>query len=209
MTMPTSCRAGDGAHRRAVGDRHAGVARGAAVHADRLQPLPFKPRPRGDDQDRPICPALRTVITGPPGNANTARAAVTLPAGIGVNLDALQRACSLGAAGRRPRVPSARARRAAPSARSPLLPPLTGPVFLAALPGEALPGLRVDLAGVVSLTLTAAASSGREPDCAPSSPASRTCRSSGSSCRSTAGHGDLRAVKDAVPRAAAADRRPS
>jgi hypothetical protein len=36
---------------------------------------------------------------------------------------------------------------------SPLLPPLTGSVYLAALPGQLLPGVRVDLSGVVSLSL--------------------------------------------------------
>ena len=97
-------------------------------------------------------PSLRTVITGPPGNANTARAAVTLPAGISVNLDALQRACSLTQQAAGPCPESARVGRAV--ARSPLLPDLTGPVFLAAQAGQPLPGIRVDLSGVVSLSLT-------------------------------------------------------
>jgi hypothetical protein len=39
------------------------------------------------------------------------------------------------------------------SARTPLLPPLSGPVYLAELPGQLLPGLRVFLSGTVSMSL--------------------------------------------------------
>jgi hypothetical protein len=112
--------------------------------------LPFEPQLQASISSGRF-PSLHTVITGPPGNANTATAAVTLPAAAGVNTAALQSACTLAqqAAGRCPEA----ARVGTAVARTPLLPTLTGPVFLAALPGQVLPGVRVDLHGVVSLSL--------------------------------------------------------
>ena len=117
------------------------------------------------------------MITGPAGNANTARAAVTLPAGINVNLAALQHACTLAQQAAGPCPQSSRVGSAV--ALSPLLPQLSGPVFLAAQSGQPLPGMRVDLSGVVSLSLIGTVR--RASRCGPSSPGSRTCRSSASS----------------------------
>ena len=95
-------------------------------------------------------PALHTVITVPRGNAATKTAAVTLPPGFAINADALQRTCTIAQQPACP--PTARVGRAL--ARSPLLPvPLAGPVFLAQLPGQVLPGLRMALGGPVNLTL--------------------------------------------------------
>ena len=157
MTLPTSCRPATAriAARSANGTPASRAAPPFTPTA--CNRLAFRPRLEATIGSSDL-PALRTVITGPAGNANTARAAVTLPPGIGVNLGAVQGACSLAeqAAGGCPE----RSRVGRAMARSPLLPPLTGPVYLASLPGEPLPGLRVDLTGVVSLTLTAAASSG-------------------------------------------------
>jgi hypothetical protein len=96
-------------------------------------------------------PALRTVITGPPGNANTATAAVTLPSALAINLAALQNICTTPQQAAGPCPPASRVGRAI--AVTPLLPALSGPVFLAELPGQTLPGLRVDLGGTVSLSL--------------------------------------------------------
>jgi hypothetical protein len=150
MTMPTGCVP-------AIARVSARSANGttAARAAPPFTPtacaqLPFKPTiAAGITSDS--APALKTVITGPPNNANTASAAVTLPAGVIVATAALQNVCTLAqqAAGSCP--DSARIGRAVAS--SPLLPPLTGSVFLAALPGQVLPGVRVDLRGVVSLSL--------------------------------------------------------
>ena len=149
MTLPTSCKPATAtiAARSASGTP---ATRAAApftpTACDRLE---FKPQLEATINTART-PALRTVITGPPGNANTATAAVTLPAGIGVNLDALQRSCC--SPSRPPgRVQTARVGTAI--ARSPLLPQLSGPVFLAAQAGQVLPGIRVDLSGVVSMSL--------------------------------------------------------
>ena len=151
MTLPTSCGPATAsiAARSATGTQ---VTRAAPPFTPTAcDKLPFAPQIAATI-DNSRTPALRTVITGPPGNANTATAAVTLPAGISVNLDALGRACTLEQQAAGPCPESARVGRAV--ARSPLLPALTGPVFLAAQAGQPLPGIRVDLSGVVSLSLT-------------------------------------------------------
>jgi hypothetical protein len=150
MTMPTGC----GAATALVTATSAGgtsVSRAAPPFTPTAcSKLPFKPTLQATlSSDR--LPSLHTVITGPPGNANTATAAVTLPAAVGVNPAALQGSCTLAQQAAGPCPAASRVGRAV--ARTPLLPPLTGPVSLAALPGKVLPGLRVDLSGVVSLSL--------------------------------------------------------
>jgi hypothetical protein len=150
MTMPTSCRA---ATARVVARSDAGTAVSRA--APPFTPtacgrLPFKPQLQASMSNDPL-PAIRTVITGPPGNANTAAAAVTLPSGLLVNTDALANVCTFAQQAAGPCPPTARVGSAL--VRSPLLPPLTGSVFLAEVPGQNLPGVRVDLAGVVKLSL--------------------------------------------------------
>jgi hypothetical protein len=150
MTLPTSC----GPATASIAARSANgtqVTRAAPPFTPTgCDALPFKPQIAATITAGRT-PALHTVITGPPGNANTARAAVTLPAGISVNLDALQHACSLAQQAAGPCPEAARVGRAV--AQSPLLPRLSGPVFLAAQAGQPLPGIRVDLSGVVSLSL--------------------------------------------------------
>jgi hypothetical protein len=150
MTMPTSCRT---ATARVV----ARSANGTTVNrtAPAFRPtacarLAFKPKLQATMSNDPL-PTIRTVITGPPGNANTAAAAVTLPLGLAVNTDALSNVCTLPEQKAGPCPPATRVGGAL--VRSPLLPPLTGSVFLAEVPGQNLPGVRVDLAGVVKLSL--------------------------------------------------------
>src|SRR3954469_7221488 len=142
MTMPTGC---------GPATAHVTATSANGTTANRAAPpftptacgkLPFKPRLAASIANGPL-PSLHTVITGPPGNANTATAAVTLPAAVGVNATALQRSCTLAQQAAGPCPEAARVGRAV--ARTPLLPTLVGPVFLASLPGQVLPGLRVDL----------------------------------------------------------------
>jgi hypothetical protein len=150
MTMPTGCGPAT-ARVTAASANNTKVSRAAPPFTPTAcAKLPFKPILEATVSNGPL-PSLRTVITGPPGNANTATAAVTLPAAVGVNLDALQNICTTAqqAAARCPE--PARVGRA--TARTPLLPPLSGPVYLAALPGQPLPGLRLFLSGTVSISL--------------------------------------------------------
>jgi hypothetical protein len=110
--------------------------------------LPFAPRVSARIGSRRK-PALRTVITVPPGHAATRQAAVTLPRGVSPDLEQVRAVCQPGAAC------PAGARIGRAVAQSPLLPvPLSGPVYLALVPGESLPGLVLDLGGPVSLRLT-------------------------------------------------------
>jgi hypothetical protein len=150
MTMPTSCKPAT-ATAAATSAANTTVTRSAPPFTPTAcAKLPFKPSLQATLSNGTL-PALRTVISGPPGTANTASAAVVLPRALGVNVDALQSICTGAqqAAGRCPE-PS-RVGRAA--ARTPLLPPLAGPVYLAELPGQVLPGLRVFLSGTVSMSL--------------------------------------------------------
>jgi hypothetical protein len=151
MTMPTSCRTAT-ARLLARSDAGTAVTRSApAFTPTACGRLPFKPQIAATLSNDAL-PTLRTVITGPAGNANTASAAVTLPKGLAVNTALLGSTCTLaqqqvGACPEASRVGRA-------VASSPLLPPLRGPVSLAQLQGRVLPGVRVDLSGVVRLSLT-------------------------------------------------------
>jgi hypothetical protein len=152
MTMPTGCKP---ATARVVAKSDAGttVTRSAPPFTPTAcNRLPFNPQMTATLSNERL-PSIRTVITGPAGNANTASAAVTLPANLAFNLDVLQQTCTLAmqAAGPCPQT----SRIGSAVANSPLLPPLTGPVFIASLPGHVLPGVRVDLSGVVNLSLRA------------------------------------------------------
>jgi hypothetical protein len=112
--------------------------------------LPFAPRV-GATIGSARRPALRTVITVPPGQAATQTAAVTIPRGIGVDLGAIEHICTLEqqASGCDE---GSRLGRAV--ARSPLLPvPLTGTVHVAVVPRQGFPGVLLDLRGPVSLKL--------------------------------------------------------
>jgi hypothetical protein len=150
--MPTSCRPAQ-ASIAAVSDAGTAYSR----QADPFTPtgcdrVPFAPRLEATVANTRR-PSLQTVITVPRGHAATATAAVTLPRGLTVNVAALRDACTLDeqAAGPCP----ARARVGSAVARTPLLAdPLTGPVSLAMQAGQPLPGLRLDLAGAATLSLT-------------------------------------------------------
>jgi hypothetical protein len=159
MTMPTGC-APATAKLVATSANGTSVTKPAAPFTPTdCAKLPFRPAISGT-VTAGRQPSLQTVITGPPDNANTAAAAVTLPVGVAVNTAAVANECTLAqqAAGPCPDV----ARVGGALAQSPLLPPLTGPVFLAELPGQPLPGVRVDLSGVVSLSLAGTVTAGKQ-----------------------------------------------
>ena len=159
MTMPTGCRPAT-ARVAATSANGTAVTRTAAPFTPTAcGRLPFAPQIGGSvSADR--LPSLRTVITGPADNANTASVLVTLPVGVAVNTPSIANMCTLPqqAAGPCP----AASRVGSAVAQSPLLPALTGSVFLAELPNQPLPGVRVDLSGVVSLSLTGTVATGKQ-----------------------------------------------
>jgi hypothetical protein len=153
-SLPTSCAPAQ-ARIAAVSSAGTAASRLAAPFTPTgCDQLPYAPRiEAGIDSSR--TPSLRSVITVPRGHAATARASVTLPRGIGINLAALSDVCTLAeqATGSCP----VRARIGGALARSPLLPSaLTGPVMLAEMPGQPFPGLRLELGGPATLTLAGA-----------------------------------------------------
>jgi hypothetical protein len=151
VSLPTSCKPAQ-ARIAAVSGAGTAVSRAAAPFTPTgCDKVPFAPRLEATI-DSTRMPGLRTVITVPRGHASTAAAAVTLPRAVAVNVAALNDVCTLDeqAAGPCP----ARARVGSAEARTPLLAqPLAGPVTLAALAGQPLPGLRMDLSGAAALTL--------------------------------------------------------
>jgi hypothetical protein len=136
----------------------------APYQAERCDALAFSPRisatlgGRGQTGSK-AKPALKTVISVPPGQAATRSVSVTLPPVAGVDLARISSRCTVAQAAadacpRAARVGSARA-------DTSLLPvPLTGDVYLADLAGQGLPGLlvrftspaRLDLAGTIEFT---------------------------------------------------------
>lgn len=150
-SLPTSCKPAQ-AHVSAVSSAGTAVSRAAAPFTPTgCDKVPYAPRFEAT-LSHIRHPSLRTVITVPKGHAATSVAAVTLPRDLTVEPAALGDTCTLEeqAAGPCP----ARSRVGSALARSPLLPaPLAGPVMLAMLPGQPLPGLRMDLSGPASLTL--------------------------------------------------------
>ncbi len=157
MTMPTGCGAATAGLAAASANGTAVAKQAAPFTPTACDKLPFQPQFSGTISTGRK-PSLRTVITGPPGNANTASAAVTLPSGVSVDLAAARNACTLAQQAAGPCPDSAHVGTAV--AQSPLLPPLTGPVSLAQIVGQTLPGVRVDLSGVVSLSLAGTVSLG-------------------------------------------------
>jgi hypothetical protein len=149
-SLPTACKP---AQARIAAVSAAGTA--ASRLADPFTPtgcdkVPFAPRLEATVASTKL-PTLKTVITVPRGHASTATASVTLPRALAVNVAALNDVCTLEeqAAGPCPE----RARVGSAVARTPLLAqPLTGPVLLASVPGQPLPGLRMDLSGAAALT---------------------------------------------------------
>ncbi len=97
-------------------------------------------------------PGLTTTLTQGPGEANTKRVELVLPAGISIDSTRIDRACPLAtfeAGGCEARSILGRA-----SATTPLLlEPLSGPVTMVSVPGVPLPELRIQLNGVLPITL--------------------------------------------------------
>ncbi len=152
VSLPTSCAAAQATVAAVSGAGTASTRAATPFTPTGCDKVPYAPGLEASIGNRRQ-PSLRTVITVPAGHASTAGAAVTLPAGITINSSALADTCTLAeqAAGPCP----ARARVGTALARSPLLPaPLTGQVSLAAIAGQTLPGLRLDLTGPASLSLT-------------------------------------------------------
>ena len=152
VSLPTSCKPAQ-ARIAAVSAAGTAASRQAAPFTPTgCDKVPFAPRLEAAISASRT-PSLQTVITVPRGHASTASAAVTLPRGVSVNANALRDTCTLAeqAAGPCP----ARARVGGAVARTPLLAdPLAGPVLLASIPGQQLPGLRLELSGAASLALT-------------------------------------------------------
>jgi len=150
MTLPTSC--GPATARVAAKSADGtGATRAAAPFTPTAcAKLPFKPQFAATISSGHL-PSLSTVITGADGDANAASATVTLPKGIGVNLAAASNTCSVAQQAAGPCPAASHVGRAI--AQSPLLPTLSGPVSLAEITGQPFPGIRVDLSGVVSLSL--------------------------------------------------------
>lgn len=154
VSLPTSCKPAQ-ARIAAVSGAGTAVSRAAApftpTGCDRV---PFAPRLEATVASTRL-PSLQTVITVPRGHASTAGASVTLPRTLAVNPAALGDLCTLDEQAAGPCPP--RARVGSAEARTPLLAqPLTGPVTLAALPNQPLPGLRMDVSGAASLSLVGA-----------------------------------------------------
>lgn len=98
-------------------------------------------------------PGLSTTVSQGSGQSNTRRVQITLPAGISVDVDRIDRACPLATfeAGKCP----AQSTLGRASAVTPLLPSaLSGPVTMVAVPGSPLPELRIALGGLLPITLS-------------------------------------------------------
>jgi hypothetical protein len=99
-------------------------------------------------------PTLRTIITVPPANAATSSATVMLPKRLGLALP-VRSVCTADQAAADACPASSQV--GTVTAQTPLLPvPLSGPVYVAQVPGQLLPGLRLALGGLVQLRLTGA-----------------------------------------------------
>ena len=98
-------------------------------------------------------PSLRVVVSQTPGQANSSRMEVVLPAGLAPDLDRLQSVCKLEVYEQNACPPESV--KGTATAYTPLLPqPLSGPVTFVQIPGEPLPGLRIKLQGAITLDLT-------------------------------------------------------
>jgi hypothetical protein len=132
-------------------------SRSTTYTTDNCGALPYAPviaatlgatGPKGKERK----PALTTVISVPAGHAATRTTVVTLPERMGVDVAGLGGVCSLEqqAADACPEA----ARIGTVQARTPLLDaPLSGPVYMAQVQGQLLPGLRLVLNGQVKLRL--------------------------------------------------------
>jgi hypothetical protein len=157
MTAPTGCSAGSVVMRATSRSGTASAPKQAAIRPVSCAALPFRPAlsasigARGPAKARNK-PTFRTVVTVPDGDATSRRTAVALPARLGLDLAHLPPVCAQAQASA-DACPAA-SRVGSVQAESPLLPaPLSGPVFIAAVPGELLPGLHLSLSGIVKLQL--------------------------------------------------------
>lgn len=104
-------------------------------------------------------PGLTATLAQGPGEANTKKVELLLPAGISVDVTRINRACPIATfqAGGCP----ATSRLGKAVASTPLLStPLTGPVTMVQVPGAPLPELRIELNGVLPITLAGTISAG-------------------------------------------------
>jgi hypothetical protein len=152
MTMPTSC----GPAKTTI-EAPPNAPQSATFTPTGCAGLPFAPQfaasldARGPAGAR-YQPEFRTVITVPAGHAATSSAHVALPERFTLQPAAIKAVCTLEqqAADACP----AAARVGSVTAHTPLLPvPLSGPVYLATIEGELLPGLRLALDGPAKLRL--------------------------------------------------------
>jgi hypothetical protein len=156
MTAPTSCATAttrlDATTRSNV--THSGTASFTPINCGAL---PFAPALRGSIDARgprgaTSQPTLSTVITIPPGNAAASATTVSLPKRLGLALP-VRSVCSAAQAAADACPASSQVGTVA--AQTPLLAtPLAGPVYVAEIPGQLLPGLRLALGGLVQLRLT-------------------------------------------------------
>ena len=104
-------------------------------------------------------PGLSTALTQTPGEANTKKVELILPEGISVDVTRINRACPIATfeAGGCP----ATSVLGKASATTPLLlEPLSGPVTMVQVPGAPLPEIRIQLSGVLPITLAGKISAG-------------------------------------------------
>lgn len=104
-------------------------------------------------------PGVSTSLTQAPGEANTKKVELLLPAGVSVDVNRINRACPIATfeAGGCP----ATSVLGKASATTPLLnDALSGPVTMVQVPGAPLPELRIQLSGVLPITLAGKISAG-------------------------------------------------
>jgi len=159
MSNPTSCAAANttitiGTYGGKTASANAGFTPTAC------DALPFAPQitaslgPARDDLRVGGHPALTTIVTQQPGEANSKSVTVTLPIGIGSNFGALSNACPL-ATYQAGACPAASVVGTGKAVSPFLAQPLTGNVTLVIDPAVTLPQLRIALRGAFPVDLTA------------------------------------------------------
>jgi hypothetical protein len=138
------------------------VSSSAPFQATGCDKLPFAPKITAvaggkGNTGRGKRPLLRAIVEQPIDQARLASTTVTLPTGLGVALGKSICPAAQADAGSCP----ANSQVGTASADTPLLPlPLSGPVYLIQVPGQPLPGVLVQLHGLVNLSLRGAVSTG-------------------------------------------------
>lgn len=144
----------------ALGDTASASAPFQATGCDRL---PFAPKITAiaggkGNTAKGKRPVLRAIVEQPIEQARLASTTVTLPTGLGVALGKAVCLAPQADAGTCP----ANSQVGTASASTPLLPaPLSGPVYLIQVPGSPLPGVFVQLDGLVNLSLRGKVTTGR------------------------------------------------